>query len=481
MSFLGVDLGTSQAKALLAASDGTELGRGTAGYDISTPQDGWAETDPAQWWRAVRSAVRAAAAGAEVSAIAVTGQMHGLVLISERHVVPGPAMLWLDRRAAAEAAASRELPGHLLSVLGNAPSAGMAGPMLMWLARHRPDAYGQARWQLQPKDWLRLRLTGEVATDPTDASATLLYDLARDAWATEVADALGLRTDLLPPIRRSTELAGHLLPEAADELGLPPGIPVAIGAADTAASLLAAEHPGSAELPGNDWALLTLGTGGQWVRPAGSGAGPDPSGRTGLFRAVDGSAYRIASGQNIGVTLDWVRRMLRVTWDDLYATAAPAAVTASPPVFLPWLVAEAGHASGGWTGVTLAHDREDLLRAALTGVAGLLRELLGDLRAAQAGPGPAKVMLSGGGSRNQGWRDLLAATIRDHEIDVLIVGRYAATRHAGLDTDREIRFSRTFDEDDCSPVRNDREFPKKRGPPARSGSLYHQEGGRTDK
>jgi xylulokinase len=150
--------------------------------------------------------------------------------------------------------------------------------------------------------------------------------------------------------------------------------------------------------------------------PARSGAAPDPSGRTGLFRAVDGSAYRIASGQNIGVTLDWVRRMLQVTWDDLYAaaapvTAAPGVAASSPPAFLPWLVAEAGHASGGWTGVTLAHDREDLLRAALTGVAGLLRELLGDLRVAQGGPGPAKVMLSGGGSRNQGWRDLLAGVL----------------------------------------------------------------------
>jgi xylulokinase len=410
MSLLGIDLGTSQAKALLVAEDGTELGRGAAGYDISTPRDGWAQTDTRQWWDAVRTAVRSAAsAGAEVHAIAVTGQMHGLVLISERHVVLAPAMLWLDRRAAAEAAAYPDFPG-----LANAPSPGRAGPMLAWVARHQPQVYGQARWQLQPKDWLRLRLTGEVATDPTDASATLLYDLARDAWAVEVAEALGLRTDLLPPIRSCTELAGHLLPEAAAELGLEPGIPVAVGAADTAASLLAASLPAAgvrgdgSPRSGDDWAMLTLGTGGQWVIPAGPGAEPDPSGRTSLFRAVDGSAYRLAGGQNVGVTLDWVRRTLQVTWDDLYAAAA---CRTPGPVFLPWLVAEAGETSGGWTGVTLAHTREDLLHAALLGVAGLLRGLLDDLRAASGGPGPAKVLLGGGGSLHQGWRDLLAEVL----------------------------------------------------------------------
>jgi len=397
MSLLGIDLGTSQAKALLVAEDGSELGRGTAGYDISTPQAGWAQTDTGQWWHAVRTAVRAAVpARAEVAAIAVTGQMHGLVLISERQVVLGPAMLWLDRRAAAEADAYPDFPG-----LGNAPSPGRAGPMLAWLARHEPEVYAQARWQLQPKDWIRLRLTGEVATDPTDASATLLYDLSRDAWAAEVADALGLRAGLLPPIRPSTELAGYLLPAAAAELGLRPGIPVAVGAADTAASLLAADLPA-------DWALLTLGTGGQWVLPAGQGADPDPSGRTSLFRAVGGSAYRLAGGQNVGVTLDWVRRTLQVSWDDLYATASRPA---PGPVFHPWLVAEAGETSGGWTGVTLSHTREDLLHAALLGVAGLLRSLLDDLRAASGGPGPAKVLLGGGGSRHPAWRDLLAEVL----------------------------------------------------------------------
>ena len=119
----------------------------------------------------------------------------------------------------------------------------MAGPILLWLARHEPDVYWQASWMLQPKDWLRFRMTGQAATDPTDASGTLLFDLARGEWATDLARALGLRTDLLPAIRSPAEIAGPLLPAAAGHLGLRPGLPVAIGAADTAASLLAAHLP----------------------------------------------------------------------------------------------------------------------------------------------------------------------------------------------------------------------------------------------
>jgi xylulokinase len=414
VSVLGIDLGTSQAKALLCAPDGTELGRGSAGYDISTPRDGWAESNPAHWWRAVVTAVRAStvrgAAPAEVSAIAVTGQMHGVLLLSENSVVLRPAILWLDRRASGEAGEYSRLDPRILATLGNPPAPGMAGPLLAWLARHEPAAYRAARWQLQPKDWLRLRLTGEPATDPSDASGTLLYDLAGDAWAPDVVSFLGLDRDLLPPVRPSGSVAGTLRPAAAAELGLTPGIPVAIGASDTSASLLAAG------LPGPSWALLTLGTGGQWIMPGGPDGLADASGRTNLFRAADGGLFRLAGAQNVGVTLNWVRGVLGATWDELYASAG------GPPsrvVFHPELVTErfGGPAAssssaadgGGWSGVTLAHTRQDLMRAALQGVAELLRQRLDDLRA--AGASPDKVMLGGGGSRHQAWRELLAAEL----------------------------------------------------------------------
>jgi xylulokinase len=401
---LGLDLGTSQVKALLCAAGGTVLGpvlgRGVAGYQVSTPRNGWAEADPEQWWQAVRTAVRSATgpARAEVTGLAVVGQMHSLVLYSERVGVLRPAIVWLDRRADAEVGDYQRLPPDLRARLGNAPSAGMAGPILLWLARHEPGAYRQADWMLQPKDWLRTRLTGEPGTDPTDASGTLLYDLGRGAWAFDVAAALGLRAGLLPPIRESDEVAGTLLPRAAGHLGLPPGVPVAVGASDTAASLLAVHLP-------DGWGLLTLGTGGQWIIPT-SDISLDAG--TNLFRSVDGGTFRLAGAQNVGVTLDWVRRTLGASWEELYGTAARP-WRPGTPVFLPYLVGERWDhrdTGGAWVGLTLAHQREDLMRAALEGVAFLLRGQLDDLRA--AGSAPARVMLAGGGSRHPAWRQLLA-------------------------------------------------------------------------
>jgi len=450
---LGLDLGTSQVKALLCAPDGTVLGQGTAGYRTSTPQPGWAEADPEDWWQATCTAVRAAAgpAPAEVAALAVAGQMHGVILCTERAVVLRPAITWLDRRAEAEAEDYSRLPGQMLARLGNAPSPGMAGPILLWLSRHEPDAYSQARWALQPKDWLRLRLTGlgltgsgltvKAATDPTDASGTLLFDQARNKWATDVAEALGLRTDFLPAIRPPTEIAGHLLPAAAEQLGLRPtvpALPVATGAADTAASLLAAHlaprPPGPLPRPPGPLpratGLLTLGTGGQLIVPGPVPASPNlerpnpdipfsdnpgladlagPGSTINLFRAVDGGTYRLAAAQNVGVTLDWVRRTLGASWDELYGTAARP-WRADTPVFLPYLAGERWDrrgSGGAWTGLTLAHERADLLRAALEGVAFLLRAKLDDLRA-HCGVSPAEIQLAGGGARHPAWRQLLA-------------------------------------------------------------------------
>jgi xylulokinase len=427
---LGLDLGTSQVKALLCTPDGTALGQGTAGYQVATPRPGWAETNPEHWWQAACTAVRAAAgpAPAEVAGLAVAGQMHGVILCTERAVALRPAITWLDRRAEAEADDYRRLPRDLRARLGNAPSAGMAGPIVLWLSRHEPDVYWQARWMLQPKDWLRLRLTGQPATDPTDASGTLLFDLARGQWARDVALALGLRTDFLPVIRSPAEIAGRLLPAAANDLGLRAGLPVAIGAADTAASLLAAHLP-----PGRG--LLTLGTGGQLITPVAADSdipfpdnpdpgsavpdnpdpgpavpdNPDPGGTVNLFRSADGGTYRLAAAQNVGVTLDWVRQTLLASWDELYGTAARP-WREDTPVFLPYLAGERWDyrgTGGAWTGLTLAHQREDLLRAALEGVAFLLRGRLDDLRTTAA-PSPAALQLAGGGSRPSAWRQLLA-------------------------------------------------------------------------
>jgi len=398
---VGIDLGTSQVKALIVGADGEILGRGRAGYRVVSPGEGRAESDPEEWWdgtvAAVREALADASADIEVAAVGVDGQMHGVVLAGDDGNAVRPAILWLDRRAEAEAARYDELPAELTSPLGNQPSAGMAGPTLCWLVAHEPDAVRRARWALQPKDWLRMRLTGRAATDPTDASGTLLFDLARDAWAWDLVDALGLPAGKLPPVLGSTEVAGRLLAQPAGELGLPPGLPVATGAADTAASLYASWLD-------DGWALLTVGTGGQWMVPEREFR---PAGGTNLFAAVGGGFYRLAPVQNAGVALDWVRGVLGVSWQELYDTA-DRAWRADTPVFLPYLARERWDptAAGAWEGLTLGHDRGDLARSALEGVAFLLRKRLGDLRA--AGHQPGAVLLGGGGATHPGWRQLLA-------------------------------------------------------------------------
>jgi xylulokinase len=403
VAVLGIDLGTSGVKALVASADGGVLGRGVAGYPVLVPGTGRAESAPEDWWLATRTAVREALAEAgrvTVTALAVAGQMHGVVLVDDRGAPLRPAILWLDQRAAAEAVTYAELPCDYTAVLGNRPSPGMAGPLVSWLMTHEPCTVRASWWALQPKDWLRLRLTGQAATDPTDASGTLLFDLARNEWADPLIEKLGLPREKLPPVRKPTDIAGPLLPGPAADLGLRPGIPVAVGASDTAAALFATGLRA-------DEAMLNLGSGGQWVVPEDEFR---PTDTTNLYRTVGHGYYRLAPVQNVGITLDWVRNLLGATWDELYDTASrPPAADA--PRFDPHLTPERWNpaATGAWTGLTLAHEREDLMRSALDGVAALLRQRLDDLRA--AGHAPQRVILGGGGTKNPAWRTLLEETL----------------------------------------------------------------------
>jgi xylulokinase len=404
---IGIDLGTSGVKALVAGPHGEVLGRGMAGYAVRVPASGQAESAPGDWWRATRAAVREALAEADrvtVTAVGVAGQMHGVVLVDDRGAPLRPAILWLDQRATAEAASYEELPCEYTSVLGNRPSPGMAGPLLSWLLTHEPYTVRAAWWALQPKDWLRLRLTGQAATDPTDASGTLLFDLARNVWADPLIDKLGLPREKLPPVRDSVAVGGHLLPGSAADLGLPRGIPVAVGAADTAAALYAVGLKA-------DEAMLNLGSSGVWVVNEDGFRPTDiTKATTNQYRAVGDGGYRLASVYNVGVTLDWVRDLLGATWDELYDTASRPH-RPDGPRFDPYLSPERWNtaATGAWTGLTLAHQREDLMRSALDGVAGLLRQRLDDLRA--TGHPVNSVILGGGGITNPAWRALLAEAL----------------------------------------------------------------------
>jgi xylulokinase len=407
MALLGIDLGTSSVKVTVQDTQGRILNMSKAGYAVMAPQSGWSESDPGEWWAATISAVRAAIAQVpqtEILAIGLSGQMHGVVLAKGDGQPLRAAMLWADTRAQAELALYRSLPAAWIERLANPHVPGMAGPMLCWLARHEPSLYQQARWALQPKDWLRFCLTGEVATDPSDASATLLYDLQADTWADEIIALLGLKRELFPPILPSGAIAGRLSRKAAEALHLPIGLPVATGAADTAAAALGAglQMPGSIQ--------LTLGTGAQLIQIS---ADPiaDPAGRTHLYRAADGTHwYAMAAVQNAGLALDWVRRVFTASWEELYASAAAVSAGSDGLLFLPCLTQERPHypisASGGaFLGMRIDHRREHLLHAALEGVAFGIRV------ATEALPSVGKattLLLAGGGSVHPAWRQMLA-------------------------------------------------------------------------
>jgi len=404
---LGLDLGTGSAKALLLNEDGTVAGAGSAPYAVHSPYPGWAQSDPSDWWDAAAAAAREALGvrGREVVSLGLSGQMHGVVLCSPGGAPLRPAVLWADTRSGAQVELYRTLDPDLSRRLANPSVTGMAGPSLLWLRDHEPDAYTSARWALQPKDWLRLRLTGEPAAEPSDASATLLYDLVADGWAWDVVDALGLRSDLLPPLRPSGRAAGELTAEGAAHLGLPVGLPAAAGAADTAAAMLGT----GLLLPGS--IQMTLGTAGQIVTLLDAPT-PDPTLRTHLYRAaMPHRWYAMAAVQNVGLALEWVRGVLGATWDEVDAEALAVPVGAEGLTFLPYLTGERTphldpRVRGAWAGLGLHHTRAHLLRAALEGVAYAMREALETLE--ESGCRQDDLCLAGGGTVEGPWRQMLA-------------------------------------------------------------------------
>src|SRR3954453_4842756 len=436
---VGIDLGTSSVKVVLLGEQGERIADADGPYAVRHPRPGWAESAPGDWWTATAGAGREAMSRAGRTrpvSIGLSGQMHGVVATGPDGEPLRDAVLWGDSRAEEEVDLYRCLPPDTRRRLANPLSPGMAGPILAWLVRHEPEVMARTRWVLQPKDWVRLRLTDEVHSDPSDASATLMYDVLGDDWATDVVEALGLDTRVLPDILPSSgSRAGHLTSRAARALGLPAGIPVAAGAGDTAAAALGyglVDH-GSAQ--------LTIGTGVQVVTPSDRPALETSEPVTHHYRAAtDAGHYRMAAVLNGGLALGWVRETLNASWTELYSSAAQAP-RVDDPFFLPHLNGERtpymdASMRGAWTNLTPQHTRTDLLRAALEGVAFATAEALAALF--PDGASVDHLRLAGGGTVDPGWRQMLADAL-DVELHTVAVpgasGRGAAflgARAAGL-------------------------------------------------
>jgi xylulokinase len=407
MMLLGLDVGTGSLKALLIEADGTVMGEGSSTYPTNAPHPGWVETNPMEWWRAAQEATLEAVGsrGAEVMAIGLSGQMHGVVLTGHHGEPLRDAMLWADARSSKELEVFRRLKPDRLRRLGNPLAVGMTGVSLLWLQQHEPDVLNQASWVLQAKDWLRFKLTGIAQSEPSDASGTLLYDLERDEWFFDLVADLGLPADLLAPIVPSGSVAGHLRPEAAEHLGLRAGIAVAAGGADAACALLGSGllEPGLVQ--------LTIGTAAQIVAPKDQPR-IDPRLQTHLYRAVAPNRwYAMAAMQNAGIALEKVRGWLGLSWLDAYVEAFNVPAGSEGLTFLPYLTGERTphldpHVRGQWAGLGLHHTRGHLMRSALEGVAFCLKDGLAALEA--TGVNAPELRLAGGGTLHPRWRQLLA-------------------------------------------------------------------------
>jgi xylulokinase len=431
MPLLGIDVGTSGTKILLIREDGSLLASAASEYPLSTPRPGWAEQDPLHWWEAAQATVRqvldrAGVSGGEVRGVGLSGQMHGSVFLDARNEVLRPALLWCDQRTAAQCDWITETVGRerVVELLSNPVLTGFTAPKVIWLRDHEPEAYARVRKVLLPKDYVRFRLTGEYATEVSDASGTAMFHVRERRWATELLDAIGVPVEWMPECFESEVPSARISEAAAAATGLRAGTPVVGGGGDQAAG---AVGNGIVE---SGIVSSTVGTSGV-VFAFSDEPSVDPELRVHTFcHAVHGKWHQMGVMLSAGGSLRWYRDALagaetevaRALGVDPYVLIADEAKQAPAGceglIFLPYLTGERTpypdpNARGVFFGLTLRHDRRHLARAVLEGVAYGLRDSFEIL--AGMGVPIREVRASGGGARSPLWRRIQAdVTGREH-------------------------------------------------------------------
>ncbi|MFP4322989.1 MAG: xylulokinase [Anaerolineales bacterium] len=404
--YIGIDLGTSGAKAVLVNRDGEVIRQTHERYPIHRPQTGWAEQSPLEWWLAVTRAVQAVARhhGDTVRGIGVAGQMHGVVLLSGRREVLRNAIIWMDTRSTAQTALQDHPEWWQMAY--NPLSTGIGAASLVWLREHEPAILRATRTILAPKDYIAHMLTERLTSEPSDGSGLLLMDIPNGGWSEALLAHYGLSDALLPPLYDSSAVIGRLTNAAARLVGLPEGIPVVAGAADQAAMLL-----GSGAIAPGD-ATLTLGTGAQLSVVSGF---PMYDRRLNTFcHAAPQRWYHMGALLAGGFALDWWHRNSGQMLDALLEDAAQAPPGAGGVLFLPYLNGERTphmnpNLRASFVNLHAAHESSSLTRAVLEGVAFALRDALGALH--EIGAEPAELILGGGGSRSALWREIIASVL----------------------------------------------------------------------
>jgi xylulokinase len=426
---LGIDIGTSGTKTLVCDEKGQVLATAMAEHPISSPHPGWSEQNPQDWWKTTILATkavckRAGIRGGDIGAIGLSGQMHGSVFLADNDKPLRPALLWNDQRTAEQCAQIESAAGGraaLIELVANPALTGFTAPKILWVREHEPRVYEKTRHILLPKDFIRYRLTGEYATEVSDASGTLLLDVVNRRWSDQLLNLLRIDKSLLPPVYESQEVSGALTAAGAAALGLRPGTPVVGGGGDQAAGAV-----------GNGIVTAgvvsaTLGTSGV-VFAHSDQPTRDPRGRVHtMCHAVAGKWCVFGCMLSAGGSFQWFRNQLgegeiaaakkkKVDPYELLIALARSAPPGSEGLqFLPYLTGErCPHpdplARGGWIGLTARTTRAMLIRAVLEGVTFGMRDVLEIMRG--MGLACSQVRASGGGSRSPFWRQLQADIYR---------------------------------------------------------------------
>lgn len=423
--FLGIDVGTSGTKTLVVQEDGAILASASAEYPLSSPKPGWSEQNPADWWEAVQTSVRKAVKSAkikpaDVGAIGLTGQMHGSVFLDKQNQVIRPAILWNDQRTADECAEIEKRAGgrsKLIELVANPALTGFTAPKVLWLRKNEPKNYDRTAHLLLPKDYVRFCMTGEFATDVSDASGTLLLDVRKRQWCKPLLEKLDLKAGILPAVFESEEVTGKLTDAAAKALGLAKGIPVVAGGGDQAAGAV-----GNGVVK-RGIISATLGTSGV-VFAHSDEVQIDPQGRVHTFcHAVRDKWHVMGVVLSAGGSLQWYRNQLaeaevtaakRLKTDpySLITEQASEAPTGCEGLFfLPYLTGERTphadpNARGAWIGLSLRHGRAHLIRSVMEGATYAMRDCLEIVNELKI---PIReIRVSGGGARSEFWRQMQA-------------------------------------------------------------------------
>lgn len=408
--FLGIDIGTSGVKAVVLDGHGSVVSQGVAALTVQRPHPLWSEQDPDDWWAATNAAVLAIdpAIRRSVRGIGIAGQMHGATLLGADDRPLRPAILWNDGRSFAECAALEAEVPDLRAISGNIAMPGFTAPKLRWVREHEPDVFAATRTVLLPKDYVRLLMTGEKASDLSDSAGTLWLDVARRDWSGTLLAACGLSVDQMPRLVEGSDVAGRLRADVAEHWGIS-AVPVAGGGGDNAAGAA------GVGVVSDGKALLSLGTSGV-IFVANDHFKPNPARAVHAFcHCLPGMWHQMSVHLSAASCIDWVARLTGTSGAaELFARAEAAGPANGPEIFLPYLSGErTPHNDAQVRGAFLQLDNDSgpdrLAQAVLEGVAFALADGLDVLR--EAGTDIAELAVIGGGARSRYWGQTLAAAM----------------------------------------------------------------------